>query len=475
MSILWRDPPTPRPERRTIKATLFRLLVGMPIVDNNRPRGASFFRSEKAVQKRGNLNPCKSWPGWVKLAWRVFLTTGIKTAVLFVLLRSVWDRTIWWLAPSAFVAFALGVGIIVASAYKFNTKAGMDTIPKRVVWTNQKASSINKCYVGQTGNKKNYFIKWREQPHLIVSSKTGKGKTQFLLVLIVNTLLHGGHVTIIDPKLKSFKMLRKHPRVFLPKPENWPAAIQQFHNDMMGYYADDAEDHPEILDRYEKEFHLLVIDEMGSFIRAIEQTEGKNDPETLTFVERILWLGREANYQLAVGAHQGNKRVTISTDARDQFNNKVILGPQSAESKRVLFAGFPVPNFRGRIKGRGLHFDGESFTQFQTAYIDPDSVSEILSASPDSVPVPDAISHVRRPAISSIVSRDTSPTVEIPVSPAETPDNVVVGVRNAADFVGLTEAAFTQRRKRKGLQPDFREGNRVGWRKETLTDWMDSQ
>ena len=479
--MLWSDPPTPRTQGRKFRNIMFRLAVGMPVRDYNRPTGPTFFRSANAVKTRPNRNPCRNWPGWIKILWRILLIPILPfwwNPLRYtdpIVMGVVHARQIAW----GFAA--MSITVFVCAWYSITRGKREARMPNRVSWATEFVpGDILKPPVGQTKGKKWFRLNLREDPHGIVAARTGYGKTTYMLLLMLWFWLHGAEIHIIDPKILSFRHLRGIPRITIYTEENWAYGVKKFYDSMMNYYrAVDADD-KDAIKKYEGSFHALFVDEMGSFTEIMEEEEGSKS-ETLALLKRCLRMGREANHQVFVGAQQASKPVMLSTETRDQFSNKVALGPQKKESWQCLMGESRI-RYRKK-KGRGLHYSGDVFTELQVTYLTIEEVADIMrrhlqteidsETSSGPVPVRDT-PHVPQPRGNpDSMSQDNGSNTEIGVSTSGQPGEIalIVGIKNGADFLKMSEAAFIKGRKRRAIQGEIRVGNRPAWTEAQLWNW----
>lgn len=473
---LWSDPPTPRASRRNIRDVMFRLFVGMPVKDYHRPTGSTFWRSAKAVKKRPSMNPCRDWPGWAKITWRILLYPSVP---FWWNPLKYWDPKYRGIPAHELAWFfaALAVVVFCVFLYVFNPNVKRRaSIPNSVPFASLPDGPMNKPYIGQTEGKKWVPLNLETEPHGVVSATTGFGKTTFLLNLILWFWSRGARIWIIDPKISSFVACLHVPNIHLPMRKQWPKIIRQFHRDMMGFYEAQYRGDEAVMNWYKSTFHALFIDEMATFVDFMKDDEGPKSP-TLQLVKQIVHLGRAANFQLFIGAHQANKDVMLSTDARSNLHNRIAFGPQDRQSWQTLFEDARMKIRKKR--GRGLARIGGEYVELQGVYVSENDAKEVFSTlQPPAVPpVPPPSSDVPVPADMSPEYPGTPSTSRTAVSNAglingdssdESPsDNRIRGLQAGANYLELKYDTFKKARRTRPIPGE----ENISWTPEQLDEW----
>lgn len=486
---MWTDPLTPRAETRTLKGMLFALAIGKPLRDHSLRNTATLFRSKQAVAARPSWNPCRDWPGWYKLFWRLLLGVGGVYAWYWHMLSHETRHLLFA------IGFGLGgIGVLVLGFQVFNGDWGkrrVEKLPAIVRYDPDLSGVVHIVPLGKTWKFKLVTIDLLKDPHLLVSADTGQGKSSLMTLVATWVRKHGGSVNIIDPKKIVYLFLRGIQGVDVwTETEEWIEVVDRFYLSMMETY-DPARltMEPELLGEGEplpeKPFHLLQIDEMGTFIDAIEKDwqrkKGKGRAPTLDKLAVILWLGRAASHCLMVGAHQANARVVLSTDSRAQFRNTLGLGPQNALAARQLFGEKRPYKPKKRI-GRGLLYSGGDFTDIQAWFIEMTEFPKIthdqqkvMAELKTCLPVrvighEDTQSLTASSGVNVIGQMTTSQDDDLSIRTPEM-ERVIKGRKMGAEYLGMKLEAFTQARNRKAIPGEQRDGNIPYWYARDLDAW----
>ncbi|MGW0713035.1 FtsK/SpoIIIE domain-containing protein [Streptomyces sp. NPDC002643] len=355
--------------------------------------------------------------------------------------------------------------------------------------------------IGMVDDKTWSFIELEsETPHTLVAGATGSGKTVTITMLIAWVLLHGGIVDVIDPKRVGFADHRKGkidlrglPNVRIhTDPESWEYVVTEYKQSMDRVYAD-LEAGADIDDRLTYPTRLLVIDEKGAYTRAMrshwKRKGGKGIPPTFDFEDDILQQGRFARHFLAVGAQQANAYVLRSTDARFNYGAKIGAGPQDAMSWRMLFGGKRQPT--PVLKGRGFWSNGAEPVPIQLTYITQEQVQRMAFTGDalrrewmaERTAVPAFPVEAPTEPLSAPVGVYQSTDPHVPVPGPETSSDpglpgqrvsepaLIVGLEEAATFLGMPKDAFVTARKRNPIEGETKQGRRPAWNVVDLREW----
>ncbi|MGW0713090.1 FtsK/SpoIIIE domain-containing protein [Streptomyces sp. NPDC002643] len=368
--------------------------------------------------------------------------------------------------------------------------------------------------IGMVDDKTWSFIELEsETPHTLVAGATGSGKTVTITMLIAWVLLHGGIVDVIDPKRVGFADHRKGkidlrglPNVRIhTDPESWEYVVTEYKQSMDRVYAD-LEAGADIDDRLTYPTRLLVIDEKGAYTRAMrshwKRKGGKGIPPTFDFEDDILQQGRFARHFLAVGAQQANAYVLRSTDARFNYGAKIGAGPQDAMSWRMLFGGKRQPT--PVLKGRGFWSNGAEPVPIQLTYITQEQVQRMAFAGDalrrqwleertaeftviETAVFPPAGEESWEAPTGALTAsggttRVNDPHASVPgAEPSSDPGlpgqrvtaepTVVVGLAEAAAYLGMPKDAFITARKRNAIPGETKKGRQPAWNVVDLREW----
>lgn len=265
---------------------------------------------------------------------------------------------------------------------------------------------------------------------------------------------------------------------------------------------------------------------------------GKGTPPSFDQQQEILWRGRAAAVHIITLAQQNNARVFLNTDMRDQYMFRILAGPQTRQSWDMTFPGTrkrAIPKKKGRaVYGvgpegvRDVHLGRISDTEARECAIHGIGVADrenqvraellalatgrpVWEVSPlpfwvtppgqTAAPVPghgpegDAPAVVPAPALSLVKNApgsdsaadlqevddddlDTENDDEFTSSrDDEETSDLIVGEAAAAEYLGITLAAFAKRRKRAKngecppISGEIRVGRSPAWPSLELTEW----
>ncbi|MEV5880718.1 FtsK/SpoIIIE domain-containing protein [Streptomyces sp. NPDC052101] len=337
----------------------------------------------------------------------------------------------------------------------------------------------------------------QEAPHWALTMGTGAGKSSFLRLTIAQLARRTAdpddveQIDILDPKRVSLNCFRGVPGVRIHKTaEHWIAAIKEFRAEMERRYEDLDEDDNATFPR-----RFLVIEEMNSFTRLIKEhwneIREKSDPMTPPVIgdlNFILFQGRQAKMHVLEVLQQANARAMGGSEARDQFGMK-ILARFSPAVWNMLVGTYPRPK-SSRHPGRAIVMVGDHQRTVQMAFITPEEArtfaldgrtpeavaappSRVLSIVKEDAPHPGTMA-ATVPGQSTDKAGRTGQVVDMaPAAPAEpdpTPDPLV-GLRAAAEFLGMEPEAFKKARQRTPIDGEFRSGSSPAWLPDALTEW----
>lgn len=269
-----------------------------------------------------------------------------------------------------------------------------------------------------------------------------------------------------------------------------------------------------------------------------EGKPGKGTAPTFVQQQEILWRGRAAAVHMVTLAQQNNARVFLNTDMRDQYMFRILAGPQTRQSWEMTFPGSKkraIPKKKGRaVYGVGpegvreVHLGRISDADARESAIHGIGVgdrenqvrAELLALAtgraawevsplpfwvtppgqtaapvPGHAPERDARDPAPAPALSLVKNGSTGDSVADPDDrddydldalngdeftskrdDEDTPD-LIVGEVAAAEYLGITVAAFSKRRKRAKngecppINGEIRVGRSPAWPPLELTEW----
>ncbi len=373
-------------------------------------------------------------------------------------------------------------------------------------------------------------------PHGVMSATTGWCKTTTANVYVAHTAGHGGKVFINDPKRVGYTLFNGLEYVIIrTTADGWADTVAAFLDEMESRY-ELIEAYPEIKENPELYFQpwFLLNDERGSYIADLKdwwksRPEAKTDkglPLPLRQEKKILWQGRAAAMYVVDLCQQANLSVFLDSDGRDQRMWRIASGPQTRSSWFMLFSGVAKKSIskKGRAylgigvddveeitlarisdeDARALAENGASIAE-QENELRNQRLRELIARSepaalvpatdrtpsaeiPESTPGSDEDTRVSNPGTVPAgsgypnvvpIDRKTGQANDeeaTPPGPGEnTSGNLIIGNKEAAAFLQMTEAAFLSARKNRPIRGERREKTRYGeqpaWMPLDLKEW----
>lgn len=233
-----------------------------------------------------------------------------------------------------------------------------------------------------------------DSPHSLVAGKTGAGKTVFLRTLCTQAARRGWAIVLVDFKGGSYSDLVDWPNVHIVSSDPYDsiATIHRMYALMNDRNARGRWDQ-RVWDNNIP--YLIVIDEFTQLTEVIKRVwanakpkGGPKDPPTITELGELARLCRTARMHLVVGMQRPDADF-LSTEVRDNFGNKVSVGPISRIAADMLFENAYTGRYVPRIKGRGMatgtHQEPRETQFFYTPPADttvPDEAKVIASLRP---------------------------------------------------------------------------------------------
>jgi len=198
-----------------------------------------------------------------------------------------------------------------------------------------------------------------DSPHSLVAGKTGAGKTVFLRTLCTQAARRGWAIVLVDFKGGSYSDLVDWPNVHIVSSDPYDsiATIHRMYALMNDRNARGRWDQ-KVWDNNVP--YLIVIDEFTQLTEVVRRVwantkpkGGPKDPPTITELGELARLCRTARMHLVVGMQRPDADF-LNTEVRDNFGNKVSVGPISRIAADMLFENAYTGRYVPRIKGRGM-------------------------------------------------------------------------------------------------------------------------
>lgn len=198
-----------------------------------------------------------------------------------------------------------------------------------------------------------------DSPHTLVSGKTGAGKTVYLRGLIMMAALRGWAVVLVDFKGGSYSDFVGWPNVHIISSDPFES-IATIHR---MYKLMDERNARARWDQSQWEHnlpYLIIVDEAAQFKVVLERLwanlkpkDGLKECPTLAELGELARLARSARMHLVLGMQRPDHTL-IDTEARDNFGNRVSVGPISRIAAEMLWDDSYIGRYIPRIKGRGM-------------------------------------------------------------------------------------------------------------------------
>lgn len=199
-----------------------------------------------------------------------------------------------------------------------------------------------------------------DSPHTLVGGKTGAGKTVCLRTLIMMAALRGWAVVLVDFKGGSYSDFVGWPNVHIISSDPFEsiATIHRMYKLMDDRNARARWDQTQWDGNLP---YLVVIDEAAQFRIVLDRLwnaglkpkGGPKEPPTVTEVNEMARLSRTARVHLVMGMQRPDATL-IETESRDNFGNRISVGPISRIAAEMLFEDSFTGRYVPRIKGRGM-------------------------------------------------------------------------------------------------------------------------
>lgn len=259
--------------------------------------------------------------------------------------------------------------------------------PDAVKW--KPSADPYSMHVGKDASGQDLYLETlTDNPHGAIVGGSGSGKTTALTLPLLHARQHGALVTVIDLKRMSYREPSKEaPYGIAGDPDSPSGTVSGIRiattlRDAVKALAEFLASATAVAlmqERGEDTSHIparvLLCDEFGSFAggaKAWWKGPGKQKgPFVIPLWMRVsLMQGRALDHRLMVGAHQMSLDLFGSSDARDLFSGRLLIGECSAEKWITTFGRMKKPAWEAKVKGRGVYGAlGATPSIVQVAYV----------------------------------------------------------------------------------------------------------
>lgn len=190
--------------------------------------------------------------------------------------------------------------------------------------------------------QKGLKINLADNPHLVIWGKSGSGKTTLLFSILIQLLIAGSDVRLIDGKdeFSSFEAFYPEDKIASDVEDIFKVLneIISIISQRQKFVAKKVK----TLNKFGlRAFDLglkpvvLVADEIGSLVAGMDSKQKK---EFNSMLVQVVQKGRSVSV-FAILATQSPKADILPTEIRSQFSTRILLGNSSGENQRMAFDG----------------------------------------------------------------------------------------------------------------------------------------
>lgn len=293
----------------------------------------------------------------------------------------------------------------------------------------------------------------QEDPHVLTSGGSRRGKTSLLLSVAAQELAAGGRVTAIDPKFIGLTALAKVPGcTVLSDPRDLHAmwsAVEAFRLVIEDRF--EALSHDPTL---EFPAELLIVDEVSLFAalsaRLWRVEKAKSDPALAPVWDDIamsVFTGAQANARVFVAG----QRIDFNTlgGTIGSYGVRLLAGYTAQDYARLVGVS---PFLRSqKPRGRFLLYEGGETTWLQLIFGDPEEWADYALGA---------------------IARRAAGAPDLAGGVAGATGDMLIGLAAGAAYLGVSVDAFRKRLERYGRPPgEARIGNQPAWSGADLGAW----
>lgn len=187
------------------------------------------------------------------------------------------------------------------------------------------------------------IINLADSPHIIIWGKSGSGKSTVLIAIIAQLLTSGADLRIIDGKTEFSALSEFYPSEKIVNDisvmfEMLYEVVEEIKK-RQKIVADGVRKYQKMgLRAYDLGLKPIVVlaDEIGSIVASLDSKQKK---EFMGLFTQIVQKGRSVSVFAIVATQSPKVETTLSSDIRQQFATKILLGSANGDIQRMAFDG----------------------------------------------------------------------------------------------------------------------------------------
>ena len=216
------------------------------------------------------------------------------------------------------------------------------------------------------GRTETVYLDFEKYPHCLLAGETGSGKSTLLRGLIVNLILQGYRLHLVDLKGGTeLGIFRNHPSVVSFARTQNDAAL-----DIAGFAYDMNQRYEEFFDAgvvsMKGEKHVLIIDEFAEI----------HEKGSMDIIKSIAARGRACGYNMIIATQRPSATI-VDGDIKANLTNIIGLKTTNETNSRIIIDQGGLERLRGH--GHGIFKCGGVFTEFQAPFLSEKRAKELIS------------------------------------------------------------------------------------------------
>lgn len=193
--------------------------------------------------------------------------------------------------------------------------------------------------------------------HSLIVGQTGSGKTYALYNIVLQGLVKGWNISIIDPKNSSMANIGELIGSSATNKQEIVLLIDKFYSDMAKRKLELKEQLKSGLEKDYSDFglkpHVLIFDEYASFESQLKAEKKNIRDKTQGQLESIILEGRQIGFFVVLAMQKSDASV-VNTLIRDNLVFKCVLGDSERQTYVTAFGSSDIPQQK-MIVGKGFY------------------------------------------------------------------------------------------------------------------------